>query len=92
MMNYVTSKYEELRAHAENNILQNGRGYMWYISMVTLGLLVYVIYSYVDSRDVHVNLLYAAAIMMSANAYIINTMESRVECTVTPPIDAGDKN
>lgn len=77
MVNYIKSKYEDIKAHAEKNVLQNGLGYMWYISMITLGLLVYVIYSYMDNGAIHINIVYLATFMLSANAYIINTIETQ---------------
>lgn len=76
MVNYIQSKYDEMKIYAEKNVIQHGHVYMWYLSMITLGLLVYVIYSYVDNGVVHINIVYIAATLLSANAYIINTIDA----------------
>lgn len=76
MVNYIMDRYNDLRTSVRKNVLANGQSYIWYLSMVSLCLITYVIYSYVDNNTVSVKSLYALAVMITANAYIINTMEN----------------
>jgi len=84
MVNYIQSKYDELKSHAERNVVQHGHGYMWYISMLTLSLLVYVIYSYVDTGVTRINIVYIAVMFLSVNTYIINTISETQKSNDTP--------
>lgn len=69
-------KYEEFKSNIRKNIISNGQGYMWYITMASLCIITYVLYSYVDNNTVSVKSLYAIAVLITSNAYIINTMEN----------------
>lgn len=73
----INNKYSILKDNTENIIIKNGINYLWYISMISLCIIVYIIYSYLDNSTTHIKLLYILALLISSNSYIINILENK---------------
>lgn len=87
MTNFITDRYNDFRSTARKNILANGQSYMWYLTMASLCIILYVIYSYIDTNTLSIKTLYVAAALVTANASIINILE-KADADVSTGVDS----